>query len=354
MIVILRRLQAAVVVPALLTAAVPAGAADPRFEKLQIVTPRDDRISAVDLNARGDVAGTEWAEDAADSNIVMEFPFLARGKAMTRLPLLEGYTATFPAAVSDAGVVVGRSSKPGSIQRRVLFRNQAFVWDAKSGIRGLGGAPGGVASIASGISRDGARISGYSVGDGRITPCVWDRVGDSWKATLLPQQERLGPSVVAISGDGRYVAALDGAVPCVWSQTGDGAWTREPIGDPGALVPRAVNSSAVVVGFTIDAHSRKHAVVRTREAGCMRVPEPDGFVQSEAHDVNNDGAVVGIIERDADGELEPRAFIFHGDRLRLIDEGGPNFIDATAINDAWQVAGVFERDEEEAAKQPPE
>ena len=103
-----------------------------------------------------------------------QVPFFARGKQITYLPLLKGYTATFPAAVSDDGTVVGRASKPAPKGVRVPLRNQAFVWDAKGGIRGLGVLQDDWASLACGISRDGRRISGFSVGDNRNRACVWD------------------------------------------------------------------------------------------------------------------------------------------------------------------------------------
>jgi len=63
--------------------------------------------------------------------------------------------------------VVGRASKPAPKGVRVPLRNQAFVWDAKGGIRGLGVLQDDWASLACGISRDGRRISGFSVGDDR-------------------------------------------------------------------------------------------------------------------------------------------------------------------------------------------
>lgn len=345
----MRRLRDTIIVLAALTFAVHIRAEGPSLKKYQVVTPKDDRINAVDVNARGEVLGSEWVEDPKNPDMIVEVPFLARGKAMTTLPLLKGYTATFPAAVSEGGAVVGRAAKPGSVTRRILFRNQAFLWDATSGMRGLGALKGDVASIACGISRDGAVISGYSVGDNRMRVCVWERTGESWTAASLPQTDRLGSNVVAISDDGRRVSAVDGAVPCLWSRDGAGTWTREPIGDPGALVPRAVNNSGTVVGFMFGGDSRKHAVIRTRDGGCRRIEEPPGFVQSEANDVNSDGAAVGIIERRVgDGmELEPHAFIYIGEHLQLIDGGGPNFIAANAINDLWQITGIFERDDEE-------
>lgn len=345
----MRRLRDSFLVLAALNFAFTVGAEGQALKKYQVVTPKDDRINAVDVNARGDVLGSEWVEDSKNPDMIVEVPFLARGKAMTTIPLLKGYTATFPAAVSEGGVVVGRASKPGSLTKRVLFRNQAFIWDEKAGIRGLGALKGDVASIACGISRDGAAISGYSVGDNRMRVCVWERVGESWTAVALPQTDRLGSNVVAISDDGRRVSAVDGAVPCLWSRDAAGTWTREPIGAPGALVPRSVNNSGTVVGFMFGGDSRKHAVIRTRDGGCRPIQEPPGFVQSEASDVNNDGAAVGMIERRVgEGiELEPHAFIYIGEHLKFIDEGGPNFIAANAINDRWQITGTFERDDEE-------
>jgi len=323
-------------------------AEEPATKKYQVITPKDDRMNLVDINSRGEVTGAEWVEDKKDSNIIVESPFFARGQALTEIPLLKGYTSMFPAALSDGGTVVGRASKPGSFTKRVLLRNQAFLWDAKTGSRGLGTLEGDVASIACGISKDGAVISGYSVGENRIRVCVWEHLGDQWVGKPLPQTDRLGSTVVALSDDGRRLAAVDGMVPCLWTRDAASNWTREVLGGPGSLVPRGVNNSGVVVGFTF-ADSHKHAVMWTKSDGLKRLPEEKGFVQSEANDVNNDGVVVGGIEKDAGPgkELEPHAFIYMKGRLQLIEAGGPNFIVANAINDQWQITGTFERDDEE-------
>jgi hypothetical protein len=148
-------------------AAAPPGA-------IEVVSPRPVGIIATGINERGDVIGFEWVEEKERPGVVEQKPFLARGKEVAYLPLLKGYTATFPAAVSDDGLVVGRASKPAPPRVRVYLRNQAFVWDAKAGIRGLGVLEGDWASFACGVSRDGRRVSGYSVGDNRVRPCVWD------------------------------------------------------------------------------------------------------------------------------------------------------------------------------------
>ena len=314
----------------------------------QVITPKDDRINVMDINARGEVTGTEWVEDPKDANMVIEAPFFAAGKEMTPIPLLQGYTSMFPAAVSDAGVVVGRASKPGSFTRKVMLRNQAFIWDAKSGSRGLGALKDDLASFACGITKDGSRISGYSIGDNRIRPCVWDRIGENWEGTPLPVKERLGSTVVALSDDGNHVSAVDGTVPCLWSRDAAGKWTREEIGGSASLIPRGVNNSGTVAGLTFF-DGRRHGVIWSRARGAERIPEATGFVQSEANDVNNEGVVVGSIEKDMGQgkELEPHAFVYHDGRLELIVSGGPNFTAANTINDRGQISGTFERDEEE-------
>lgn len=321
-----------------------AGADEP-IERYQVVSPKGDGIEVTAMNGRGEVVGFEWADDEVHLGVVEQKPFFARGRKMTRLPLLEGYTATLPAAVSDDGLVVGRASKPAPPGVRVPLRNQAFLWDAKGGIRGLGVVEEDRTSFASGISRDGRCISGSSVGDDRVRACVWERDGDGWKANVLPHASGLGSHTVAISGDGRYVAGVDGAAPCLWTRGASGEWSREEIGDAGSLIPRAVNDSAVVVGGQSTGDGLTHAVIWSREAGRRRLEKPEGFQRSEALAVNNAGTVVGMVDGPASSRLGPNAFVFENGRLRLLDEGGSSFASATAINDQGQVAGVMEERE---------
>ncbi len=80
----------------------------------------------------------------------------------------------------------------------------------------------------------------HTLGEDRLRACVWDRVGDSWKGTALPHAERLGSNVVALSDDGKSVTAVDGTLPCLWTQDDKARWIREVIGDAGSLIPRAI------------------------------------------------------------------------------------------------------------------
>jgi hypothetical protein len=154
--------------------------------------------------------------------------------------------------------------------------------------------------------------------------------------------------VVAISDDGSYITAVDGVLPCLWSRDFAGQCSREVIGEAGSLVPRAVNNAGMVVGLRFTRDGLTHAVIWTRGQGCKPIEEPDGYIRSEASAVNNAGAVVGMIDGPGGSPIGPNAFLYEAGRLRKIDEGGPNFSAATAINDQRQVTGVMEKPEEPA------
>ncbi|SIN78252.1 hypothetical protein SAMN05444166_0818 [Singulisphaera sp. GP187] len=326
--------------------------ADEPAKTYQVLSIKDDGIIATGINARGDVVGFEWLEDKERPGVLDQAPFYAKGRQITYLPLLKGYTATFPAAVSDEGLVVGRVSKPAPPGVRVPLRNQAFVWEASRGIIGLGALKDDVASFATDVSSDGRRISGYTLGENRLRACVWDRDGDHWNGTALSHENRLGSNVVAISDDGTLVTAVDGVVPCLWTQSPAGEWTREVIGDAGSLVPRAINNAGTVAGVRFTADGMTHAVVWTREQGIKPLEKPDGYVRSEASAVNNDGVVVGMVDGPHGSKIGPKAFASRNGRLHLIDEGGPFFTAATCINDRGQVAGVVEKEEDDHEAKP--
>lgn len=317
-------------------------------QKFDVVTPKDDGIIANAINERGEIVGFEWVEEKAHPGVVAQQPILARGKEITYLPLLEGYTASFPAAISDDGLVVGRVSKPLRPGVRAGLRNQAFVWDATSGIHGLGVLKDDFASFGCGISRDGRRISGFSLGENRNRVCVWDRKGDTWNITALPQEAQLASNVVAISNDGRYVAASDGVNACLWTCDASGAWKREVIAGVHLLTPRAVNNAGTVVGLAFTPDGLTHAAIWTRGEGYKQLPKPKGYVRSEASAINNAGLVVGTIDGPQGEKLPSRAFAYERGQTYLIEQGGPNFGGALAVNDHRQVAGVMEKDEDHA------
>jgi uncharacterized membrane protein len=309
----------------------------------QVVTPRDDGIIATGISGRGDVVGFHWVEKTP--GVLEQAPFFARGKTITYLPTLRGYTATFPAAVSDSDAVVGRCSKPTDLRTFVPLLNQAFLWDAEGGIRGLGVLEGDTASLASDITADGRRISGISVGPGRVRACIWDRNGVSWKASALPEESNLTTQAVVISDNGMYAASVVDTRPCLWTQLQSGQWKNEMIGEPRSMVPRAVNNSGLVVGVRETPDALLHAVIWTRARGQKVIEKPDGYVRSDATGVNNQGVVVGWVDGHRGSKIGPVPFVYENGRLRIFEGGGPAFSMATAINDQGQMTGVIDREE---------
>ena len=327
-------------------------AADEPARKYQVVSPKDDGIIGMAINGRGDIVGFEWVDDKKAAGVINQDPFFAVGKRLVWLPRLEGFTATFPTGISDNGLVVGRVSKPFRADLRIRLQNQAFVWDEKTGIHGLGVLADDLSSFASAVTRDGRRISGFSVGENRVRPCVWDRDGIAWKISALPIVGKLSSQAVAMSDDGKRLAAVDGSDPCLWTQADSGEWKRETIGDAGSLVPRSVNRSGMVVGVRHTGDGLTHAVIWNRDTGMKVLEKPKGYVRSEALGVNNAGIVVGLIDGLHGTEFGPRGFVYENGRLRIITEGGPNFAGASAINDNGQITGTMEADDEGKKSEP--
>ena len=269
---------------------------EPR-NRFQIVTPKPDGINAVGINGHGDIIGFEWIESKKIPGVVEELPFFARGKTVTWLPLLKTYTATFPAAVSDDGTVVGRSSKPAPRGVVIPLRNQAFVWTAAGGIRGLGALEEDMASFATDITRDGRRISGFSVGDqpgSRLHLGSRRRrlEGHRPALRLQPRLERRcheRQRQVPLRRGWREARALDRAC-----RTASGSRSSSEFrarSSRAGSTTRAWSSACVSRSMRLT-----HAVIWSRETGLKQLEKPQGYVRSEALAVNNQGIVVGMVD----------------------------------------------------------
>jgi len=75
-------------------------------------------------------------------------------------------------------------------------------------------------------------------------------------------------------------------------------------------------------------------------------------VRSEALAINNHDEVVGLVDGPGGSNIGPNAFVYAGGRLRILDEGGPTFGSATAINDRGQVTGILEKKEQDEPARP--
>jgi uncharacterized membrane protein len=327
----------------------PAGA-----RRYTIVAPWKEGLNAVALNGRGDLTGFHLEPRGGNPDVLEESPFLARDGQVVRLPLLATYTATFPAGLSDGGIVVGRASKPIRFGAPNPLASQAFVWTAEAGIRGLGAAEPDVSSLATGIGRDGRRIAGIGSGPAGLRAVLWERDGDGWKAVVLPGGDGLESHVLPISPDGRRLAALRRGRPTLWTETTPGRWDAQTLdGGQNRFAPRGVNDGGTVVGVRHEPDGTRRAVVWTPGRGATILEPPPGYVHGEASAINAAGTVVGQVDGPHGRAPGPRAFVHEAGRLRLLDEGGPHFAWATTLNDAGQVSGVLEEPEVPEAEAGP-
>src|SRR4029079_15425280 len=94
------------------------------------------------------------------------------------------------------------------------------------------------------------------------------------------------------------------------------------------------------------------AAIWSPQGGYKTLSEPKGYGRSEAAALNNKGVVVGHIDGPGGSDIGPNAFVYENGKLRILEEGGPYFASATAINDNGQIAGVFEKEDEEEKPAP--
>ena len=248
--------------------------------------------------------------------MIEQVPFYAQGKAMTYLPLLAGYTATFPAAVSDGGRVVGRASKPGAARggrppaqpgvrlggrdrhprprrargRRGLVR----LWDhpRRAPDQRLLGGRQPHAGLHLGSGRDGLE------GD-----CL---------AADRPDSDRARSSSATTAGTWRPPTA---AFPASGRRTRPASGRGKSSETVASLLPRAVNNAGIVAGLRYIPDGFAHAVVWTREAGTQVLAEPAGYVALGGQCRQQCGSC-GRHDRRA-GRLESRA-----ERVRLRGPAG--------------------------------
>jgi len=331
----------------------PARPGDPKPPVIRVVPEKDrHKIVAIGLNSAGDLLAFRWTPENGDENVLEQAPMLFEAKTAkeTRIPLLKGYTATLPAALSDTRVVVGRASRPSvnNAGQRLPFPGVAFVWDEKSGIRSLGALPDDTLSHADSISADGTIVTGISIGPNRVRACVWQRKGDTWVIKPLPQETlHLNSQKIAISPNGKYAVGVDGRKPTLWTHGTDGTWTRETIGDTDSMITRAVNDNAFVAGFRFeqDAQTSKNALIWSRETGMKVIEKPKGYVYAELSAINNRNVAVGFVDGPHGSEIGPNACVTENGRLRIFPEH-PEFSAATAIDDQGNVGGTFEEKEQ--------
>lgn len=311
--------------------AAPAGAApdDPAKASYRVIPlSADPYILAADINARGQVAFTEYGDGVSRAKFY-------DGRTLRDLGTFGGPSAT-AVALNDHGQVTGSATvntdgaishayrwsqatgmvdlsangqgnsagadinNKGHVSGSAVFNpasspdQHAFYWSAQTGMLDIGtlGAP---FSFATAMNDAGA-VAGYSAKvDSPLSTLGfrWTRAEGISDIGTLPDEFTLASDINAaghIVGasplpSGGYVHAF--------------LWTpREGLTDLGTGTGNRstavkINNRGMVVGNVLDFMVMFHGFVWTRESGLIEIGAESAQVETSANDVNNRGQVVG-------------------------------------------------------------
>ncbi len=181
---------------------------------------------------------------------------------------------------SDGSVVVGMSFNSGYNSR------EAFRWTQATGMVGLGYLPGGIHSIAAGVSADGSTIAGISEpSDMNSTNFVWTQATgmvDLGRPPGVGQNYCYG-----LSADGSVMVGNDDSAAWRWTQsTGYVPLGTLPGGGP--VIAYAVSGDgSIVVG-----QSNNEAYRWTQATGMVGLGVPPGYAYSRIQGISLDGSVL--------------------------------------------------------------
>lgn len=220
--------------------------------------------------------------------------------------------------INNLGQVVGYSQSPA-------YQNRAFLWDRVGGLQNLD--PLASSSYAFGINDAGAVVGGNSRG-----PFRWTAAGGT---QLLANAADVG----AINNNGWVAGRSTTGHPSVWNESG---WML----DLGTLVPEGfgnaygINDSGVVVGQaqTDIRYGSTYAFIWDQQNGIRRLGS--SYLQDTAFDINNNGLVVGSLNRLVGTSVYEYATLWDTNRGTVLDLGGNRGSRAYAINDLSEVVGV--------------
>lgn len=291
--------------PAMSRGAEPAGTTEC---VILVTTPSESEV--IDATDHGSYLLQKWVQGKDGPNLVYVWK---RGPIEKVVPRIDGYTHSESSGLSDNDQVIYTAMRHTvGVDKQGRYR--AFVWEAQTAnVTRLPLLDGYQASYGYAISHDGTSACGYQTraGTGNV-PVVWTKGGDGkWDCEKLPvildDNPRLTTAGVRISPNGRLVVApitaklVSGAVnpyvseTCMWTLGEDGSWTRQTRSERGLAVC-AVNDDGTFVGHCtvfVGPVRCPHAYVCTLEKGLEPIGVLDGDVASEACDINNRGVVVG-------------------------------------------------------------
>jgi probable HAF family extracellular repeat protein len=229
-----------------------------------------DSSYASDINASGQVVGQAALPPGSDG-ISRDYQAFIYDEAngMQELPTLPGRDRSGAAAINDSGVVVGTSQCSGSSGSQCAddaYRwPRAFLYKAGSGMQDLGTLPGGNGSEAVDVNNSGQVVGTADIDHGSASRAfIYDEANGMQELGTLPGGSR--SQAFAINDSGAVIGQGDSA--------------------EGYTVPFLYKDGAMFDLNTL-------------------IPADSGWRIMDAHDINNNGQIVGYGQLNGSG----RAFL---------------------------------------------
>jgi hypothetical protein len=250
------------------------------------VPPGADSATGVDVNAGGLAAVTAMtAVDGPNGTQIVESAWvLGADDSWTAIPDLDAdpTTGARPAAINDAGTVVGMTPAGG------------FRWDAEHGTRTFGAPPEGASPFAPyGINSAGQVVGsgGYNI-DG-VHPMLWDPATSAF--TVLAKPEGQGSAVAVDINDAGVIAGWSAGQRNDWDVKAT-VW-RPPAYEPelldasqaGYMKAVAIDEDGTIVGATAQGRFAADPPIGLRWSPAGVEEVLDGFVPVDI----DEGTMVG-------------------------------------------------------------
>jgi probable HAF family extracellular repeat protein len=195
-------------------------------------------------------------------------------------------------AISADGRYVAGSSANASAEE------QAVIWSVENGLTSLGTLPGVTASVAEGVSADGATVAGYITGPGSYRPFRW--TSSAGMQVLEPGAEIA--FAWDISDDGQFIVGGYGSSTVFGGNQEAYRWTAGGQYEFLGFLPQGPTTSAawatsadgsIVVGAARSNAGHQEAFRWTATDGMVGMGDlPGGEIASRAFGVSADGRIV--------------------------------------------------------------